>query len=438
MIRTLTVVLMLAIVAPVIAQDDAAEQLKYARGLSAAFRAAADRIEPSVAHITTRTEQIVRRRDFFGRPMRARRQYSSGLGSGVVISEDGYILSNAHVVENATELLVRLHTGREYPARLVGTDPKHDLAVLKIDESGLTPATFVETDTLDVGEWVLAVGSPFGYSNTVTAGIVSARGPSYGLVHDELSSLENYIQTDAAINPGNSGGPLINLEGEVVGVNTAIFSRVGGSVGLGFAIPADVASKSYKEIIRTKARGWLGVEVDESEEGVIITATSPNGPASIHGVLLGDLVRAFNGQRVRSSRQLVDLIQASRPGAKAQLELIRNGKKIRLEVELGDWGLHVSRLFGGAGFRAQTMTSRFARELGVNEVDGVVVTDVRSGGIAEFSGLRPRDVIVGVQDLPVANTTELDELLRDVDFAEGVRLRVIRKGRRGYLDLVEF
>ena len=430
---------MVLLATPVFAQNDVDEQLRYARSLSAAFQSAAERIEPSVVHITARTERIVRGRDFFGRRMQPRRQYTSGLGSGVVVSDDGYVLTNAHVVENATELMVRLHEGEEHSARIIGTDPTRDIAVLKIDRTGLVPAAFDDSDDLDVGEWVLAVGSPFGFSNTVTAGIVSARGGDSANVPDELREFEDYIQTDAAINPGNSGGPLINLEGEVVGINTAIFSRTGGSIGLGFAIPADVARVSTEEIIRTRARGWLGVEIDQIDDDVIIATTAPDGPADQFGVVAGDIVRRFNGQRVETNRQFVELIQSAKPGSEAELVLVRNGKTIELDVELGDLSLYIARMFGGAGFRAQTVDEQIAAELGyTDELEGVVVTDVRSGSTADFSGLRPGDVIFGVGDLPVTTATELDAVLRGLDLETGVRLRVLRGGRRGYLDLSEF
>jgi len=290
------------------------EQLRYAHSLSAAFNAAAEHIGPSVVYITTRTERFVQRRDFFGRRLRPQRLLESGLGSGVIIGADGTILTNNHVVEDADELLVRLSDGREFPARVLGTDVERDLAVVKIDQSGLVPAEWGDSDALEIGEWVLAVGTPFGFSNTVTAGIVSARGPSNGPIHDELSKYEDYIQTDAAINPGNSGGPLINLDGKVVGINTAIFSQSGGSVGLGFAIPSNLAREVASEIINNTPppRGWLGVEMQEldaslagtfgvkPDAGVLIASVVPDGPADAGGLEPGDIVTRFNGAEVHS------------------------------------------------------------------------------------------------------------------------------------------
>ncbi|MFG0242997.1 MAG: S1C family serine protease, partial [Phycisphaerales bacterium JB054] len=276
-------------------QDD----LHQARSLSRAFQHAASLVEDSVVHITTKSSRVAS--DFFGRRVR---QQASGLGSGVVVSEDGYILTNNHVIEDATELMVRFAGGREYEATLVGGDALRDIAVLKVDATGLQPARFGSSESMEVGEWVLAIGSPFGFDRTVTAGIISAKGRGLGIVSDEFKDAEQFIQTDAAINPGNSGGALVDMKGRLVGINTAIFSRSGGSNGIGFAIPSNLAhfvamAAEGDGIIR---RPWLGagvqaVSADIAEamgldrpRGVLVTSIAEDSPADRAGLKVGDLI----------------------------------------------------------------------------------------------------------------------------------------------------
>ncbi|MBU0751956.1 MAG: Do family serine endopeptidase [Gammaproteobacteria bacterium] len=316
---------------------------------------AAKRAVPSVVHIFTSQEVKAPRhpflndpffRHFFGDRFGEQAQRRSGLGSGVVVSADGYILTNFHVVDGADEIEVSLNDGRKFRAKVIGTDPESDLAVLKIaTDSGLPAITFAAADTLRVGDVVLAVGNPFGVGQTVTSGIVSALGRT----HLGINTFENFIQTDAAINPGNSGGALVDAAGSLVGINTAIYSQSGGSMGIGFAIPVSLARSVMEQIITsgTVTRGWVGVEVQEvtpelaesfqlpSTSGALIAGVMRGSPADKAGVKPGDLLVAINGKQVTDAQLMLGLIAALAPGQQARFTMRRNGKDIELPVAIG-------------------------------------------------------------------------------------------------------
>ncbi|MBU1664912.1 MAG: Do family serine endopeptidase [Gammaproteobacteria bacterium] len=308
------------------------------------FADAAGKARPSVVNVFTSKEVRAQRnplmddpvfRRFFGDRFNAdsRPQRVSNLGSGVIVSADGYILTNHHVVEAADEIQVALPDGKTLPAKVVGTDPETDVAVLKVQHAQLPAITFAKLDNLRVGDVVLAIGNPFGVGQTVTMGIVSALGRS----HLGINTFENYIQTDAAINPGNSGGALIDAAGNLVGVNTAIFSRSGGSLGIGFAIPVSIVRQVMDQIITHGGvtRGWVGIEVQEispeiaesfglkSTDGALIAGVLRGGPADRAGIHPGDVLVAVNGQPVKDSVSLLNLIAALPPGKIAQLRLLR-------------------------------------------------------------------------------------------------------------------
>lgn len=282
-------------------------------------------------------------RFFFGDQAQSQRQ--SGLGSGVVVSPVGYILTNNHVVEGADDIEVMLNDGRVVKARVIGTDPETDLAVLKVDLDNLTAITLGDSDKLEVGDAVLAVGNPFGVGKTVTSGIVSALGRS----QLGINTFENFIQTDAAINPGNSGGALVDVNGNLVGINTAIYSRSGGSMGIGFAIPTSTARMVMESIVQDGkvTRGWIGVEPRElnaelaetfgipNEGGVIITGVLQNGPAAQAGVRPGDVVLMVNGKPVSTVPQLLSQVAALKPGVQAELQISRNKTDMTLQVVPG-------------------------------------------------------------------------------------------------------
>ncbi|OYY58443.1 MAG: 2-alkenal reductase [Hydrogenophilales bacterium 28-61-11] len=321
---------------------------------SESFATAATKVIPAVVNIFT--QQTIRSpahpaqqdpvfRYFFGDRQEARPRQASNLGSGVIVSPNGYILTNHHVVEAADEIQVALADGRSLPARVVGTDPETDLAVLKIDADQLPAITFAQADSLKVGDWVLAVGNPFGVGQTVTAGIVSALGRT----HLGINTFENFIQTDAAINPGNSGGALVDANGNLVGVNSAIYSRTGGSQGIGFAIPVSIARQVMEQIIQSGGvtRGWVGIEVQDlspelaasfnlkAVEGALIAGVLKGGPAEVGGIRPGDILLAVNSKKVNDSATLLNLIAALQPGAEAQLTVSRKQQSQVLKVQVG-------------------------------------------------------------------------------------------------------
>ena len=325
-------------------------------GLTAAdsFAPAAQKVIPTVVNVFT--QQKVRNpahpalqdpifRYFFGDRLDSRPRQASNLGSGVIVSPNGYILTNHHVVEAAEEIQVALADGKTLPAHVVGADPETDLAVLKIDANNLPAITFAQADSLNVGDWVLAVGNPFGVGQTVTAGIVSALGRT----HLGINTFENFIQTDAAINPGNSGGALVDVNGNLLGINTAIYSRSGGSMGIGFAIPVSIARQVMEQIIKSGSvtRGCVGIEVQDltpelaesfslkNADGALIAGVLKGGPADAGGVRPGDILLAVNGNKVSDSASLLNLIAELKPGEKAQLTVARKQQSLNLKIQVG-------------------------------------------------------------------------------------------------------
>ncbi len=319
----------------------------------ASFADAAQAALPAVVHIFT--SQEVRRhpfindpvfRHFFGDRFGPESQRQSGLGSGVIVSADGLVLTNNHVIESADEIEVALHDGRKTKAKLVGADPESDLAVLKIANlPSLTPITFAQAESLRIGDVVLAIGNPFGVGQTVTSGIVSALGRS----HLGINTFENFIQTDAAINPGNSGGGLVDSNGHLVGINTAIYSQSGGSMGIGFAIPVSLAKTVMEQIIKTGTvtRGWIGVEVQDmtaelaesfglkNSAGALIAGVMRNSPADKAGIKPGDILLGIGGQSVRDAQAMLELIAGLTPGEAASFSVSREGKLRDLNVTIG-------------------------------------------------------------------------------------------------------
>jgi len=322
---------------------------------SESFAPSAKKVIPTVVNIFTRQKVLNPAhpaledpvfRYFFGDRQDARPRQASNLGSGVIVSANGYILTNHHVVEAAAdEIQVALSDGRFLPARVVGTDPETDLAVLKIDADKLPTITFAQAESLKVGDWVLAVGNPFGVGQTVTAGIVSALGRT----HLGINTFENFIQTDAAINPGNSGGALVDAAGNLVGVNSAIYSRTGGSQGIGFAIPVSIARQVMEQIIKSGSvtRGWVGIEVQDltpelaesfnlkTAEGALIAGVLKGGPADAGGVRPGDILLSVNSKAVIDSASLLNLIADLSPGVNTQLRVARKQKILDLQIQVG-------------------------------------------------------------------------------------------------------
>ena len=369
-----------------------------------------------------------------------------GLGSGVIYSSDGYILTNNHVVADADEVEITLSDGRKLPAEVVGTDPRTDLAVLKIDAGELVAAPLGDSDATQVGEWVLAMGSPFGLEQTVTAGIISAKGREM----DVQQMFQDFLQTDAAINPGNSGGPLVNLRGEVIGINTAIATRTGGYMGVGFAIPSKMVEMVATSIIEDGEvrRGRLGALIQDlteelansfqfdSTEGVLIGDIVPDSPAEEAGLQAGDIVIEFNGRPVRDASQLRHAVAATAPDTEATLLIFRDGERMTINVTIGLLEEDAGRMPRAdqdatamdLGVTVQTLTPELANQLGYSPDErGVVVTDVEQGSVGARAGMRAGDVIVDVNGEPVRSVRDFREALDRLEDVP-VRLRVKRDG----------
>jgi len=374
------------------------------------------------------------------------------MGSGFIVSSDGYVLTNNHVVEGADEIIVRLNDRRELPARLVGTDPRSDMAVLKIEDGDDLPVVQVgKSRDLKVGEWVLAIGSPFGFDYTVTAGIVSALGRS-------LPS-ENYvpfIQTDVAINPGNSGGPLFNLDGEVIGINSQIYTRSGGFMGVSFAIPIDDAMNVFRQIRDdgSVSRGWLGVLIQEVNRdlaesfglqrprGALVAEVMANSPAEDAGLQSGDIVLQYEGEDVALSSDLPPMVGRTPIGETASLQVMRGGDLINVDVEIGrlpEDGQTRSAAPSGSnsdsssaplGLNVEPLPGDIADSMNL-ESGGVLVTAVASGP-ARDAGIRPNDVITELNRRPVRSVDDFREVVDSVPDGAAVSVRVVRQGRASY------
>ncbi|KAA3611865.1 MAG: DegQ family serine endoprotease [Planctomycetota bacterium] len=380
-----------------------------------------------------------------------RERFEQGLGSGFVISEDGYVVTNSHVVREADDIRVTFADGREFPANVVGSDPQTDVAVLRVDADRLKPLYLGDSDSLRVGQWVAAIGSPYGLPSTLTSGIVSAKGRSQVGVAD----YEDFIQTDAAINPGNSGGPLVNLRGEVVGINTAIFTRSGGFQGIGFAIPMSMALPVVEQLIEDGSveRGRLGVLIQnlteglarsfgyESLRGALVSQVLADSPAEEAGLQPGDIVVLFDGDQVEDMDDLRLMVASSEPGEHIQIVVVRDGRRQQLEAIIGTAESHSPTLRKSdwsrrLGFSVQTLDDQQRRMLGIlEEREGVLVTAVDPFGVAAQAGLRPKDVILSVNSKPVMTATEFARELSEADLENGVRFVVESGKQRRFLFL---
>ena len=376
---------------------------------------------------------------FDGNPPRSFEQ--QGVGSGFVISSDGYILTNNHVVHDANQIRIKLSDGKEYEAKVVGRDPKTDLALLKAEgASDLQPLPLGDSDSLRVGSWVVAIGSPFGLEQTVTAGIVSAKGRVIG-----SGPYDNFIQTDASINPGNSGGPLLNTQGEVVGINTAIFSQSGGNVGIGFAIPVNMAKEivpDLKEKGRV-TRGWLGVgiqkmtpELAESfglkdEKGALVSQVVKGGPADKAGIETGDVILEFDGKKVSDSNELPRIVASTPVGKTVPVKVLRAGHELDREVKIGELEEQKEEVAGAStrkplGMTVQNITPEIARGLGLKTETGVVVSSVVPGSPAAKANIRSGDVIQQVNRKPVKHVEDFKQKIETVKDQETILLLIQR------------
>lgn len=370
---------------------------------------------------------------------------TNSLGSGFVISKDGYILTNHHVVNNASEIIVKLKDRRELVAKLVGSDESTDVALIKVEANDLPVVTIGSPEQLQVGEWVLAIGTPFGFEQSVTAGIVSAKGRSL-----PDGNYVPFIQTDVAINPGNSGGPLFNMHGQVVGINSQIYSRSGGYMGLSFAIPIDVAM-NVAEQIKTKgkvSRGWLGVQIQDvtrqlaesfgmdRPHGALVAKVIPGGPADKAGIQIGDIIVDFNGHVIETSGELPPIVGMFGVNENASIKIIRQGDKEELNVKIGllppqaannllpsaEPEFAVNRL----NLAVSDLTDEQRQQLQV-EKNGVLVQKVNKG-IAMDAGIQPGDVILRVQNTPIKNAADFNKIIASLPVKKSIAMLIQRNG----------
>jgi serine protease Do len=391
-------------------------------------------------------------RDFFERffkdqmPKDFRQQ---SLGTGVIIDKEGYILTNNHVVEMADEIKVKLADEKEFLAKIIGRDQKTDLALIKIDsDKPLSPLPLGDSDSLEVGEWVVAIGNPFGLGNTVTAGIVSAKYRQIG-----QSSYDNYIQTDASINPGNSGGPLLNTTGEVVGINTAIFSQSGGNIGIGFAIPINMAKDLLPQLKKGKVvRGWLGVMIQKitpelkqkldlkDEKGALVADVTPGGPAEKAGIQRGDVIVTFNGKEIKEMSELPYVVASTPVGKSVAVEVLRKGQKKSFEIKIAELKDEkeapvVTEAKPRLGMTVEDLTPELAKNFGLSEARGVVVVQVEEGSSSAEAGLRAGDVILEIDQSPVKDVKDFGRKIESYKAGDTVLILAKRRGATVFLTL---
>jgi serine protease Do len=456
--------------------------------LSNAFTKLAKQLEPSVVQVTSTIEQKAAQqqrrggrqnqqqetpdspdelfRRFFGQdpfgdmPQQPRNFRSQGTGSGFVVDKNGYILTNNHVVDGASKVQVKLHDDpTEYVAKVIGTDAELDLAVIKITASKpLVPVKIGNSDGVQVGDWSVAIGSPFGLEATVTAGIISALGRDLGPGHQ----LQRFLQTDTAINPGNSGGPLLNIRGEVVGVNTMIATNTGGSAGVGFALPINMAVNAYNQIIKTGkvSRGAIGIQFRRDTnpallkayggaEGVFVDRVTKGTPAARAGVQEGDIITAFNGKPVKNGDELVSRVSETPVGTKAALTVLRNGKPVHLNIEVAERAdIIASDMRGGArpdagsdrgegqqaakfGIKMQNLRAQDREEMELRNDGGVLVSAVDEGSFAEDIGLQEGDVLVSINREPVSSPDDVTKIAGGLKAGDAVAFKVLRNAQPG-------
>ena len=424
------------------------------------FVTLANKLKPVVVNISA-TQKVERgtgpergdpfgelQRRFFGGPPRGQPRQQS-LGSGFIIDPDGSILTNNHVVNNAQKIVVKLADEREFDAKIVGRDPKTDIAVIKIEAKGELPAAPLgDSSRLEVGEWVVAIGNPFGLDNTVTAGIVSAKGRHIG-----AGPYDDFIQTDASINPGNSGGPLINLRGEVIAINTAIFSQSGGNIGIGFATPINLAKEILPQL-KSKGkvtRGWLGVSIQEvtpdlatslgleQHRGGLVSDVTKNGPAERAGIKAGDVIVQFGDMEIKQANELPALVARLRPETTARVRLLRDKKELTLSVTVGELKeaevVATAKEKGELGLAVQKVTPDMAESLGLDRAQGVVITGVEPGSLADEAGLQAGDVILEINRKAVRDLADYRKAVAETKKGARLLFLVKREGASLFVTL---
>jgi serine protease Do len=433
-----------------------------------AFSDIVNTVSPSVVNIST--TKVVRKDagpffddpffDFFspfhdfGSPKKWKER---SLGSGVIVSPDGYIVTNNHVVEKADEIKVTLFDKRVLKGRIVGADQKTDIAIIRIDAANLPVLSWGDSDKLQVGEFVLAIGSPYGLSNTVTMGIISA----VGRANVGIADYEDFIQTDAAINPGNSGGPLVNINGQLIGINTAIFSRTGGYQGIGFAVPSNMVRLVMDQLIQKGkvTRGWIGVTIQEltpelaqqfglkQSRGALVSDIVKDSPAAKAGIIRGDIIIGFNGKEVKDVSSLRNLVSQSKAGSNISLKILRSGKEFTVQVNIVELPREVAEVVPDSsteeaevkvptGLVVMDLSTEIIRQLGFSrEEKGVVVVKVEPGSPADEAEIRKGDIIKEINKKEIDNLVAYNRVLTGMKKDESMLLFINRGGKRFYVIL---
>jgi serine protease Do len=440
------------------------DTVKFLGRLSDALAEVAEVAKPSVVNISTTSTVTMEENpdsDFFNDPLfrrffgdqfdhQKRKYKSAALGSGVIVSDDGYILTNNHMVKGAEEIKVVLSDKREFKGKIVGTDPRTDLAVIKINAKNLPAARMGESGKLKAGDIVLAIGTPFGLNQSITMGIVSAVGRS----NVGIADLEDFIQTDAAVNPGNSGGALVNTSGEVVGINTAIFSTSGGYMGIGFSIPSDMAKTVMDSIIKhgRVLRGWLGVSIQnltpeiakslgiKQEAGALVADVVKGSPADKAGLKRGDLIVEFDGKKIEDSTHLRNMVAATAPGKSIELKLIRDSKEQTVSVTLGEFKeqkvakkIEYNNVL--KGITVQELTASVRDRFGIPEnINGVIITDISNDSPSQGI-LQAQDVILEVNRKEIKSLHDYDQVASKIGENDNVLLLVYRDGGTIYITI---
>ena len=443
---------------------------KTSPGQPPSFADLAERLSPAVVNVSTATvikgsDQAMQSpfgdenpfRDFFGdeffkrffRGPRGGKPFKKrSLGSGFIINGDGFIITNHHVVAEADEIVVILEGGDEYPAKVIGTDEKTDIALIKIEpKNGLPTCNLGDSDKARVGDWVLAIGNPFGLGHTVTAGIISAKGRELG-----MGAYDDFIQTDAAINPGNSGGPLFDTAGNVIGLNSVIYTRSGGNQGIGFAIPINLAKSIITQLNDSGSvtRAWLGVLIQQitpelqegfdlqTREGALVADVVKDGPAHKAGIRRGDVIIRFNGREVESQHELPTMVAYLPVGNEVDVVVLRQGKEMTFSVTLEEMaeegvmaktGEPSEEVQGDLGITVQDITPEMAEKLNLKDTEGVIISDVESGSPAGEAGLRRGDVILEVGRKKVKDMASLSEIIEKDKDRKSLLFLVNRGGR---------
>lgn len=385
----------------------------------------------------------------FFREQMPREFKQNSVGTGFIIDKDGHILTNNHVVEQTTEIKVKLMDNREYSAKIIGRDPLTDMALIHItSDQPLEPLALGDSDKVDVGDWVIAIGNPYGLGNTVTAGIVSAKYRQIG-----AGVYDNFIQTDTPINPGNSGGPLLNMAGEVVGINTALFSETGGSVGIGFAIPINMAKDLLPQLRKGKiVRGWLGVMIQKitpelkaklnliDKKGALVSDVFAEGPADKAGIQRGDVIISFNGKKISESSGLPYIVASTPVGTIVNVEIIRKGQKLSFQVKTGELKeeaepMTPSESSFNLGMVLQQLTPELAKKLDLPPKNGLLVVQVENNTPAAEAGLVPGDIILEVDQTAVIDLTEFNRGVKELKEGDTVLFLVDRGGATIYITL---